>query len=463
MADIDIGDAASDYSTVVDSGYTLINIGNPANASGTITSVQIFAQQTMANCKVGTFSGSGTTYTPRDSESLGAVTEASVQTFPGLDIDVESGDFIGIYFSAGRIEMNTADGSGLYYKVGDQFAAGEQTYSLYGAAYKIAVYGEGDLPAEFELGEAALASTASLASGQIRIRIGASTDAATASAATIGARNRTASLDASPVAAATIAGLRDRFSDPDLAATASAETDPAAIFAGKADKAAGVGLTAGGYRIRTFDGALEATAALTADWDRLRCALADLAASGALTGDAAFIAAGLAELDVTAALTAAAHPIGWVFAELAASAAITTDGLFIAAGKADLGPSASAGADACYLVAGVLTAAASPTVVVAPVRVRVAASTMEAAAALAAIAQRYYNVAEMTYTGTLTPGDVLEIDTDLMRVRLNGVNARGSFSGDFFKLVLGEQQLDWVDDDGTRTVGVSVDHKDRWA
>jgi hypothetical protein len=142
MADIDVGAAATDRSFTVPQGYTLIAMENPANDDGTIDTVAIWAGANMSNCKVGTFYGSGSSYTSRDSASLGTVTAGSKQTFSGLSIDVESGDYIGIYYSAGNIEADFS-GSGVRYKAGDQFGQGAQTYGMW-SNLTMSLYGSGE-------------------------------------------------------------------------------------------------------------------------------------------------------------------------------------------------------------------------------------------------------------------------------------------------------------------------------
>jgi len=119
---IDIGPAAIDRSTFFDSGYTIVAKENPANDTGTITRVEIFAVsgKDLADCEVATFYVvSGDNLSTRDSETIGSVTSGSKQTFSGLDMDVQSGDYIGIYYSAGQLERD-ASGDGTWYQGGDR-------------------------------------------------------------------------------------------------------------------------------------------------------------------------------------------------------------------------------------------------------------------------------------------------------------------------------------------------------
>ena len=139
---IDIGGAAIDRVSYWSPNYTTVSVDNPANDTGTITSVEIWAYSNLSNCKVGTFSRDGAKFTPRDFETIGSVTAGSKQTFSGLSIDCESGDYIGIYYSVGAIEYTPYGAAVLYYKAGDQFGAGEQTYTLFASTIQ-SLYGTG--------------------------------------------------------------------------------------------------------------------------------------------------------------------------------------------------------------------------------------------------------------------------------------------------------------------------------
>jgi hypothetical protein len=145
MAVITIGDGATDrassrsFSTAV----TLVDKNGAANGTGTLDVFEIFAVTTyLANVKIGTFSGSGTSYDDRDYETIGTVTAGSKQTFTGKNCDVESGDFLGIYGETGRLEVSTTGGVGYYIKAGDWFGSSAQTYTAQ-ANYISSLYATG--------------------------------------------------------------------------------------------------------------------------------------------------------------------------------------------------------------------------------------------------------------------------------------------------------------------------------
>ncbi|GAI24056.1 unnamed protein product, partial [marine sediment metagenome] len=117
---IDIGLPAIDRASSMLAEYTNVNRGNPANESGKIKTVEIWAYETLTNCKVATFFiVSGNYLTARDVHTIGKVPGGSKQTFSGLDIEVEAGDMIGIFYTTGKIERSTSGYSGMYYQYGD--------------------------------------------------------------------------------------------------------------------------------------------------------------------------------------------------------------------------------------------------------------------------------------------------------------------------------------------------------
>ena len=127
---------------------TLVVRDNPANASGTITTVEIWAYETLSGCEVATFYVvSGNILSTRDDETVdngngaGVVIAGSKQTFV-VDLDVEEGDYIGLYFSAGKIERASSGYAGHWYITEDAIPADEVTMSLV-SDYGISIYGIG--------------------------------------------------------------------------------------------------------------------------------------------------------------------------------------------------------------------------------------------------------------------------------------------------------------------------------
>ena len=149
MSTIDVGAAAISRATGIGFGSTVIALDNPANLSGIISSVDVWANIAMTGLMVGTFYFvSGTTYKCRDSATLGSVAAGSKITFSGLAINVVAGDLIGYYLpSAGQIAASSSGGAGCLYlnstkaiNPGDSASYG--TYSN----YAMSLYGTGVTP-----------------------------------------------------------------------------------------------------------------------------------------------------------------------------------------------------------------------------------------------------------------------------------------------------------------------------
>jgi len=139
--DIDIGSAAIDRGEALAANYTFIDKNNPANASGIITSVEIWANDALSNCEVATFYVvSGNKLSTRDYETIGTVAAGSKQTFP-VDLDVEEGDYIGITYSAGSLDEDSF-GVGRWYLSGDNIPCSDHFFSE-ASVRTISLYGTG--------------------------------------------------------------------------------------------------------------------------------------------------------------------------------------------------------------------------------------------------------------------------------------------------------------------------------
>lgn len=143
MAAIDVGPGAINGDNS-GGASTHIALGNPANASGTLTVFEIWAYLDLGSVKIGTFYGSETSWTNRDYETIGSVASGLKQTFSGLNCDVQTGDCIGVYFATGRIEANSTGSGGRSIKDGDQFDAGTVSdYTVQSNTLPPSLYGTG--------------------------------------------------------------------------------------------------------------------------------------------------------------------------------------------------------------------------------------------------------------------------------------------------------------------------------
>lgn len=140
---IDIGSPAivrGNYTAV--GPYTHVDRNNPANTSGKITSVEIYAYISMGGVKVATFYVvEGNYLSTRDYEYIGTVDSGAKRTFP-VDIDVAEGDYIGLFHSNGRIYMVSTGGGGYWRKNIDAVPCTNLLFSR-GVTNILSLYGTG--------------------------------------------------------------------------------------------------------------------------------------------------------------------------------------------------------------------------------------------------------------------------------------------------------------------------------
>jgi hypothetical protein len=146
---IDIGNPAIDRTGPErGNGITWVDKNIPANATGKITTVEIWAYYAnLAGCEVATFSASGNDLATRDYETVnngngaGVVIKGSKQTFT-VDLDVVAGDYIGLYYSSGYLESDSVTCTGDLYHTGDMIPTASQTFSTH-ANEMISLHGIG--------------------------------------------------------------------------------------------------------------------------------------------------------------------------------------------------------------------------------------------------------------------------------------------------------------------------------
>lgn len=141
---IDIGNLAINRNSAAGVQTSVATI-NPANASGKITSVEIYPSVTLSNCEVATFYVvSGNYLSTRDTHAIGTVTGGEKGIFSGLDITVKEGDYIGIYYTAGQLERTT--GSGGLFLAADGIPCTNVLFTESVAWSHISCYGTGETP-----------------------------------------------------------------------------------------------------------------------------------------------------------------------------------------------------------------------------------------------------------------------------------------------------------------------------
>jgi hypothetical protein len=140
MSYVDIGSAAIDRAAGIAYNYTFIIKENPANVSGVITLVEIYvpAGFTASNVKVATFTQiSENHFTTRDTEDIGNITTG--YTIHKVSLDVVTGDYIGIFFTAGSVSRDDS-GTGYWYLLGDNIPCADTTFGFQ-ANRTISLYG----------------------------------------------------------------------------------------------------------------------------------------------------------------------------------------------------------------------------------------------------------------------------------------------------------------------------------
>jgi hypothetical protein len=129
MAVIDIGSDASNRSS--DFGVaTFVTLNNPANDTGVLDTFEVYLASNVSGLKIGTFSKSGDYFTPRDFEGIGIASSGSKQTFTGKNCDVSSGDYLGVYYTEGKIDKDNTGGDGVYYYISGDGFGGTYIYTL---------------------------------------------------------------------------------------------------------------------------------------------------------------------------------------------------------------------------------------------------------------------------------------------------------------------------------------------
>ncbi len=146
---INIGDSVIDRPTAwTYVNWTAIVKANPADASGIITVVEIWAVagNPLVGCRVGTFyTTNGDTLKCRDSVVIGDVPAGSKQTFSGLSLAVEAGDYIGIFFTGGEVEREDTGQAGMWYVTSEQIDPGDEAVYTPVANYTISLGGTGEV------------------------------------------------------------------------------------------------------------------------------------------------------------------------------------------------------------------------------------------------------------------------------------------------------------------------------
>lgn len=144
---INIGSVPVDWDAGTGEVTTLINKNNPANASGTITSVEVWAYSNIVGASVGIFYyvGGVANFTSRDSEYIGNVDTGAKRTF-SVNLTVQKDDYIGIYNGTQGQIMGFGTGyAGKWYKGGNHIDCIDTEFTFLSGDI-ISLYGTGATP-----------------------------------------------------------------------------------------------------------------------------------------------------------------------------------------------------------------------------------------------------------------------------------------------------------------------------
>ena len=121
---IDVGVTNTEPTFSFSSDKTIIQLGNPANATGIITNVELNIGTSMVGLIIGTFSfSSGNTYICKSSLSIGSLS-VGINTLIDLSLSINVGDYIGCYYSSGSI-YSPFTGAGLAWLSGSHISVND--------------------------------------------------------------------------------------------------------------------------------------------------------------------------------------------------------------------------------------------------------------------------------------------------------------------------------------------------
>jgi len=233
------------------------------------------------------------------------------------------------------------------------------------------------------------------------------------------------------------------------------------IHNGECAIGASTSLAAGGYTIRPGVATIAASASMTASPTRKRPGAASLLSVVSLAIAGKIWTSASVTIQAVPSLACAATRTASGVAAITANSAVEAIAHKIATGQVSIQAVPSMVADCIGKQYGeVAIQAVSSLSARANYIVNSATCEITAVSALEIVGLAYVAKA-LGYTGTLTAGDVLVIDTDKMTVKLNGADARADFTGEFWKLFSGTNQLKWESDE-TPTATLKVDHEPRW-
>lgn len=142
MAAIDVGPGATNRGATFTSGNTNVDKANTADGTGTINTVELWFDTNATLVEVALFSASGNNLTTNGTATIGSVVADSKQTFAGLSMAVNVGNYIGAYWNTGTMEADSSGGSGTWWVTGDYIPCTSQAFTA-AASNSMSIYGTG--------------------------------------------------------------------------------------------------------------------------------------------------------------------------------------------------------------------------------------------------------------------------------------------------------------------------------
>jgi len=135
MALIDVGEGCIDRSATRSPAPTYVAMGNPANATGTIDTVSVWANTNMGGIEYASFVDEGSNVLSTNGDTNGSnltatAGECTEHTSPGhfSAFNINSGEYIGVYWASGALDRGTG-GSGIWWITGDNIPASSVTFA----------------------------------------------------------------------------------------------------------------------------------------------------------------------------------------------------------------------------------------------------------------------------------------------------------------------------------------------
>jgi len=129
---VDIGCEAIGRVGSMPAGYTALNKTKPAEASGIVKSIDIWANEDITGLRVGTFyTTDGNMLRCRASQAIAGTITAGSKVTKAVSIAVEIGDYIGFYCDSGGVEQDFSGYDDVWRYYGEAIDPDDQaTYTL---------------------------------------------------------------------------------------------------------------------------------------------------------------------------------------------------------------------------------------------------------------------------------------------------------------------------------------------